>query len=390
MYEAEFPSLARRVYLDWAAVGVPPLRAVGAVRSLLDSYEVSPEAVMSGSYIWQAKSAVREQLAPLLGCRPDHVVFTGSSTTSAVQAAVDSIPMSRGDNVVVLDMDFPLSHAEAYRLRARGVEVRVVKNRDGDYEIDDFYDVIDSRTRTVIVSSVIWVNGVRLDVGELAKVTREAGSYLIVDAIQSAGALTPYDLQGADFVAFGTQKWLLSPFGLGGMCVSDRAVQELEPPRPGYSTAPVTDWDAYWLDPAKVPFYVEPYRRDSPLKFEYGGSMSPVPLIGASSAASLINEVGIENVESRILRLRKALVEELDGAGFEVLSPPERPKASGIVLVRVGERPKDAQHVAERLRTRGVMVSARGAAGIWGVRASLHFPNDEDDVIAMVEALKEA
>ncbi|MFP3319841.1 MAG: hypothetical protein RXO24_04715 [Acidilobus sp.] len=31
------------------------------------------------------------------------------------------------------------------------------------------------------------------------------------------------------------------------------------------------------------------------------------------------------------------------------------------------------------------MVSARGAAGVWGIRASVHFPNEED-----VEALGEA
>lgn len=389
MYEAEFPSLTKRVYLDWAAVGVPPLRAIGAVRSLLDSYEAAPEAVMSGANVWQAKAVARDQLAPLLGCSPDHVVFTGTSTTSAVQVAVDSIPMTRGDNVVVLDMDFPLTHAEAYRLRARGVEVRVVQNRDGDYDVEDFYDVIDSRTRAVIVSSVIWVNGVRLDISELAKVTHEAESYLIVDAIQSVGALSPSHLKGADFVAFGTQKWLLAPFGLGGLCVSDRAVQELEPPRPGYSTTPVTDWDAYWLDPAKAPFYVEPYRRDSALKFEYGGSFSPIPFVGAASAASLINEVGIENVEARIMRLRRALVEELEDARFEVLSPPETSKASGIVLVRAGEKPRDAQQVAARLRSRSILVSARGAAGVWGLRVSLHFPNDEDDVVALADALKE-
>jgi len=42
---------------------------------------------------------------------------------------------------------------------------------------------------------------------------------------------------------------------------------------------------------------------------------------------------------------------------------------------------------AMRLRSRGVMVSARGAAGVW-VRASVHFPNGEEDVEALGEALR--
>jgi selenocysteine lyase/cysteine desulfurase len=43
---------------------------------------------------------------------------------------------------------------------------------------------------------------------------------------------------------------------------------------------------------------------------------------------------------------------------------------------------------AVRLRSRGVMVSARGAARVWGIRASVHFPNREEDVEALGEALR--
>jgi selenocysteine lyase/cysteine desulfurase len=70
-----------RHYLNWAAVGVPPLRAVGAVRSVLDAVESSPEAASSPEAVGAAKEEARAQLAPLLGCSPEQVVFTGTSTT---------------------------------------------------------------------------------------------------------------------------------------------------------------------------------------------------------------------------------------------------------------------------------------------------------------------
>jgi len=44
--------------------------------------------------------------------------------------------------------------------------------------------------------------------------------------------------------------------------------------------------------------------------------------------------------------------------------------------------------VAMRLRSRGVMVSAGGRCGVWGIRASVHFPNREEDVEALGEALR--
>ncbi|MFP3287925.1 MAG: hypothetical protein RXP86_11750 [Acidilobus sp.] len=86
-----------------------------------------------------------------------------------------------------------------------------------------------------------------------------------------------------------------------------------------------------------------------------------------------------------VLRLRKVLVEELEDLRLEVLSPPEARKASGIVLFRVPGGLRENYAVTTRLRSRGVMVPARGAAGVWEIRASVHFPNRED-----VEALREA
>jgi hypothetical protein len=55
------------------------------------------------------------------------------------------------------------------------------------------------------------------------------------------------------------------------------------------------------------------------------------------------------------------------------------------VLFRVPGGLRENFTAAMRLRSRGMMVSARGAAGVWGIRASVHFPNWED-----VEALGEA
>jgi len=54
------------------------------------------------------------------------------------------------------------------------------------------------------------------------------------------------------------------------------------------------------------------------------------------------------------------LVEELEDLRLEVLSPPEARKASGIVLFRVPGGLRENYAVATRLRSRGVMVSARG------------------------------
>ena len=50
--------------------------------------------------------------------------------------------------------------------------------------------------------------------------------------------------------------------------------------------------------------------------------------------------------------------------------------------------PEGELHGGGEAEVKGVMVSARGAAGVWGIRASVHFPNREEDVEALGEALR--
>ena len=50
--------------------------------------------------------------------------------------------------------------------------------------------------------------------------------------------------------------------------------------------------------------------------------------------------------------------------------------------------PEGELHGGCEAEVKGGMVSARGAAGVWGIRASVHFPNGEEDVEALGEALR--
>ncbi len=387
----EFPGLAGRTYLDWAAVGIPPLRAVNVLRLFVDSLSSDTPSAMGSDVQAKARAELRRAMGLILGCPPDRVSITGTSTTSAVQTAIDAIAPQKGESVVILDMDFPLVYQEAARLKMKGVDVRVVRNTDGDYSVDQLYDVVDRRTRALIVSSVQWVSGSRLDVREMAKVVHEVGGYIVVDAIQHAGALrVDADANGLDFVAVGTQKWLLAPFGVGVLCASRRAVEELQPPRPGYMNMPVSDWQSFWASPSKAPFSVPPFEPPSGTKFDYGGFFPAGPLLAAAASASLILEVGLEQVEASVLRLRRILWEELEDARAEVLSPPEQSKASGILLFRINDNISREMVLVERLRSKGIYVSLRGAAGVWGLRASTHFINNEEDLEALTEEVRRA
>ena len=90
--------------------------------------------------------------------------------------------------------------------------------------IDDLAEAVDDRTIAVSVSHVNEMTGFRHDLEALGALCGERGAALVVDAMQSAGALQ-IDVHGwgVHFLACGAMKWLLGPAGVGKVQRSLRA-----------------------------------------------------------------------------------------------------------------------------------------------------------------------
>ena len=96
--------------------------------------------------------------------------------------------------------------------------------------------------RVLAISLVQFSNGYTVDLGRLSAATREAGAYLVVDAIQAVGQV-PIDLRKTpvDVLACGGQKWLLSPWGSGFVYVRRELIRELRPAVTGWMAFEGTD-----------------------------------------------------------------------------------------------------------------------------------------------------
>src|SRR5690606_33148552 len=95
----------------------------------------------------------------------------------------------------------------------RGGRVHVVPRAGGLPDEDALVRALDRPgVRVLAVSWVQFATGHRADLARLGAACRARGVHLVVDAIQGVGAL-PLDARacGADVVACGAQKWLLSP-----------------------------------------------------------------------------------------------------------------------------------------------------------------------------------
>jgi selenocysteine lyase/cysteine desulfurase len=233
---------------------------------------------------------------------------------------------------------------------------------------------IDDKTVAVAVSHVEYVNGFRHDLRALSEIAHEHGAYLIVDAIQSAGAMQiDVKRDDVDFLSTACYKWLLSPPGAGYLYVKEELIEKFEPPLVGWASVKqdvfdtVDFWDIWSLRLS-----------ETASRFEVG-SPSSISFVGAREALKILLDFGIENVEKRVLKLTGYLIEAVKNLGLTLQTPEDQPHRSGIVNFKI----KKPQEVVEKLSRNGIIVSARAH----GIRVSPHFYNTEEEIDKLIEEI---
>jgi selenocysteine lyase/cysteine desulfurase len=387
-----FPGTQNRVFLDAACVSLLPTPAEEALRRLGQDLLSCPARDASAHHIALDRTAdqPRRQAARLIGARPEDIALV-ESTTQGLEIIAAAVPLKRGDKVLVGDTEFlGLAVPWIPRREKEGFEIEVIPNRGGRLLAEDFARAADGRTRIILLSSVQWSNGFRADLAAFSALARERNLVLVVDAIQQLGAVgldvrqTP-----VDFLVTGGHKWLNAPLGRGFLYADPRRAGELPPPAWGYLNIdePAEGWAEYFANPA-IPA-VRPYPfTTTARRFEVGGTANYPGNVALGASLALLNELGTAAIEEHIIGLTDLLMDLLRGAGAAVVSPPDRAARSGIVSFTLGQGAARDAAALRQLLDRRILISQRYTAGVGGLRVSVHFYNNEDDVRRLAEAVR--
>jgi len=364
---SEFPVTRKYAYFDHAAVGPLPTRAVNAAGRVT-------EEKCDGDLHWQSweetVEATRDLVAGLIGASAEEIALV-HSTTEGLAIVANGLSYEKGSNIVTCDMEFQ-SNLFPWQAIARrqGLELKVVRNRDGRLRMEDFSDAIDANTKLVAVSYVQYSNGFRIDLEDLSKIAHENDAYIVTDAVQAVGQM-PVDVSklGVDFLATSGYKWLLSPIATGFLYVRRDLFDELWPTIVGYRSDE-QPWD----------FEFREFRPARNARRYESGQLNFPGFAGMRESVELLRTFGPDTVWRKILSLLNRLLDGIKGnAGVQVRSSLDGVSRSGIVNLTC----KDPDSVAKRLLEHAVVVSVRSG----GLRISPHFYNTENEIDKLVSEL---
>jgi selenocysteine lyase/cysteine desulfurase len=360
-FRAQMPVARHWAYFDHAAVA--PLS--GPARDALSAW--ARDVAENGDIHWPVWAArleqVRRQGAALLGAQLDELALI-RNTTEGIGLVAEGFPWQAGDNVVLLDDEFPSNRIPWQHLDSRGVETRLVRSTGTDEDLARLAAACDARTRIVSVSWVGYSSGRRFDVAELASVVHGKGALLFLDAIQGLGVF-PLDVReaGVDFLAADGHKWLLGPEGAGFFYVRSEHLDRLRPLGVGWNSV---------VDSAK---FSHEERRLKPSAARYeGGTPNMAGFVALGASLALLARYGTKALSKRILHLTDVACEQLRRSGAVVHGDRSPERASGIVSFELSG--KNPMAVRKKLAELGVALSCRNGK----LRISPHAYNDDDDI----------
>jgi selenocysteine lyase/cysteine desulfurase len=367
----EFPLTADTIYLNSASTGPLPERT----RRAIDAFNRRRAAphLLPDADLFAVLDESRRLVAELLHAGTDEIALT-TSTSFGLNLAALSLPLERGDVVLVSDREFPANVYPWRHLRDRGVVVELAPVTADGWP-DEAYlleRIGDPRVRVLAVSLVQFSNGYAVDLARLSAATRASGTWLVVDAIQGVGHL-PVDLRATpvDILSCGGQKWLLSPWGAAFTYVRRELLTTLAPPMVSWMAYEGTD------DFSRLTEYADELRSDA-RRFE----MITLPyqdFAGMNASLGMLVELGAGRIGAHARACHAPLLDWAQRSGVPVTSPSGE-RGSAIVCVA----PPDPAAVHGALRAAGVICSLREGS----LRFSPHLFNTVAEMERVVEILE--
>lgn len=386
----DFPILNSGIaYLDNAASSLTPDPVLDKMMEYYHEYRANVERGVHrlGQRAGVEYEKSRIKASNFINTKSSDEVIMTKNTSEGINMVASGLKWRRGDRIVTTSLEHHSNFIVWLRAKERyGVDLEVVKpNKEGIFNLADFEEAIDGRTRLVTMTHVSNVLGGITPVEEVAKIAHEHGALMLVDGAQSVPHMR-VDVQrlGCDFLAFSGHK-MCGPTGSGVLYIRREVQEDVEPLCIGGGTIEDVGLDYYRLV-------------EGPKRFE-AGTPAIAEVIGLGVAIDYLRQIGMDVIEEHEKRLTTKLWKGLTAIPrVEVYGPPPEDRV-GIVSFNLGSlNPHDvalALDVAANIMVRSGYHCAlplmkdllQRPSGT--VRASTYFYNMEEEVDKLLSVMAE-
>jgi cysteine desulfurase len=211
------------IYLDYNATTPHDPEVVAAMRPYLEEHFGNPSSShLYGRITRGAVENARAQVASLLNCQPDEVVFTSGGTESnnyAIRGMAFAL-RDLGNHIITSQIEHPAVKEVCRFLEGHGFEVTYLPvDQHGLVSTTDVEEAI--RLETIFLTIMHTNNevGTIQPIERISRIAREHGIPFHTDAAQSVGKI-PIDINvlGADLLSIAGHK-LYAPKGIGALYI---------------------------------------------------------------------------------------------------------------------------------------------------------------------------
>ncbi|HAA02303.1 MAG TPA: hypothetical protein DCE18_02900, partial [Syntrophobacteraceae bacterium] len=179
------------IYLDYnATTPIDPAVAAAMLPYLHEHFGNPSSSHVYGQRARQAVEHARSQIAELLGCRPQEIIFTSGGTESNNHAlfGIAAALRDRGNHLITSRVEHPAILEPCLALMEQGLDVTFLPvDGYGQVRAADVAAAI--RPDTILVSIMHANNevGTIQPIAELARLAHEKGAVFHTDAVQAVG-----------------------------------------------------------------------------------------------------------------------------------------------------------------------------------------------------------
>ena len=388
----QFPILDQKIngedliYLDNAASTQKPKSVINAIK---DYYENDHSNVHRGVHTLSVRATeayenARVKVAEFLNSPNVHQIIFTKGTTDSINLIASSVTnlVQKDDEILITSMEHHSNIVPWQELCKRtGAVLKVIPiNKNGELLIDEYANMISSRTKIISIVHLSNTLGTINPVEDIIEIAKSHDVITVIDGAQAAGHL-PIDVQklDCDFYLFSGHK-IFGPTGIGVLYGKENILNEIDPYQFGGEMI------------LKVTFEETTYN-DLPHKFE-AGTPNIAGAVGIGASIDFINGLDRDLAHQHEMSLHDYALEKLEEIeGVRIIGNASN-KSAIISFVIDGLHPHDI----------GTIINQKGIAVRTGhhctmplmdfysipgtVRASFSIYNNHSEVDKLIDAIK--